>query len=410
VTEIEDVVRRSLAEQVYRQPPMTDAADRAVAGANAVRRRQTALAVGAVVVVLSAMVSGGVALRGRGTGPTLAPSVTPSASAVPSPSPTPSPSATPSLPAIGMSALVQGQTYLLAPDGRTLSLSGLEGQPGRTYQIAGGWLVNTNLNFSGTDGSQLWLLRPDGSVLRLLDHLDGYGAVSPDGRSLAWRSGGNLVVGHFDGTGTVVPDATTPAPERGDPLLYTGSAVLIGYSATGGGIDNFDVWVPQQGRYTPSWDRAQAAGVTAVFGATADRRWLIGLALAAPGSGGKDTCVARIDPLNKLRVVARACGLPEPREWGEVSPDGHWLAYQSLDANGRSQTTLVDLTTVFQQPKVAGTWPMEWPSVWTGPDTMMVQGLDQRFYRYRVGQPAGEEVRVLGAPPAGRVIFVPKLS
>jgi hypothetical protein len=410
VTEIEDVVRRSFAEQVLRQPPMTDAADRAVAGANAVRHRQTALAVGAVVVVLAAMVSGGVALRGRGTRPAVAPSVSPSAPAVPSPSPMLPPSATPSLPAIGMSALVQGQTSLLTQDGRRLSLSGLEGQPARGYQIAGGWLVNTVVDFPGTGGTQLWLVRPDGSVLRLLDHLDGDGVISPDGRKLAWRSAGSLVVGHLDGTGAVVRDATTPAPERGGPLVYAGSAVLIGYSATGGGIDNFDVWVPQQGRYTPSWDRAQAGGVVGVFGATADGRWLIGLALAAPGSGGKDTCVARIDPLNKLHVVARACGLPEPREWGEVSPDGRWLAYQSLDANGRSQTTLVDLTTVFQQPKVAGTWPVESPGVWTGPDTMIVQGLDERFYRYRVGQPAGEEVRVLGTAPVGRVIFVPKLS
>jgi hypothetical protein len=41
---------------------------------------------------------------------------------------------------------------------------------------------------------------------------------------------------------------------------------------------------------------------------------------------------------------------------------------------------------------------------------MVSQGVDERFYRYRVGQPTGEEVQVLGMPPAGKVIFLPVLS
>jgi hypothetical protein len=41
---------------------------------------------------------------------------------------------------------------------------------------------------------------------------------------------------------------------------------------------------------------------------------------------------------------------------------------------------------------------------------MVVQGLDERFYRYRVGQPTGEEVGVTGMPPGGKVILVEKLS
>jgi hypothetical protein len=408
MTDLEEVVREALSDRVREQPQMTEPASRAIIGAAAVRRRRALLAAGAIVIVLVAAVSGGVALRGRATGPALEPPISPSASAEPPPSPTPSPAS--SLPAIGMSALVQDQTNLLTQDGRLISLSALEGQPGRGYQIAGGWLVSTSIGFSAGAG-ELWLLRPDGSARRLLDQLDADIVVSPDGRRLAWRSAGKLVVGHLDGTGTVVTDASTPAPERGDPLAFAGSAVLIGYSATGGGTDNFDVWVPQQGRYTPSWDQAQANGIGSIYGATADGRWLIGMALAAPGSGGKDSCLARIDPLNRLRVVARACGLPAPAEWGGVSPDGHWLAYQSLDgADGRWGTTLIDLTTAFGQPKVAGAWPLENPGMWTGPDTMVAQGADERFYRYRVGQPTGEEVQVLGMPPGAKVIFVPVLS
>ena len=416
MTGIEDVVRRALQDQVGRQPAMTEPAERAIAGAVALRRRHAALAVGAAVVVLVAVVSGGVALRGRGTGPGLPPSTgapVPSTSPSVSASPSVSPSAAPSVPTVGLSALVEQQTYLLTPDGTLLSLSKIGGRPRVTYQFSGGWLVNADVNGSFTDGHQLWLLRPDGSARMLLDNVGGADGVvfSPDGRRLAWLAGGKLNVGHVDGTGAVVPDATTQAPELGYPLTFAGSAVLLGYSSTGGGYDNFDVWVPQQGRYTPAWDRAQANGIVGIFGATADGRWLIGNALAAPGSGGKDSCLARIDPLNGLRVAARACGLPEAREWGSVSPDGHWLAYQSADgASGRAGTTLVDLTTVFQQQKVAGAWPPEYPGMWIGPDSMIAQGLDERFYRYRVGQPTGEEVAVAGMPPGGKVILVTKLS
>lgn len=410
MTDIEDVVRRALRERVSSQPALTEPAERAIAGAAALRRQHTVLAVSAVVVALVAVVSGGVVLRGLGTRPGLPPATgAPVPSTSPSQSASPSPSPTPTLPSVGLSALVESQTFLLTPQGKLLSLSMLPGPPTGAYQTADGWLLNTN--FTGTDGGQLWLLRPDGSAQRLLDGVGGYGVVTPDGRRLAWRAGDKLNVGHLDSTGAVITDATTQAPERGDPLIYTGSAVLLGYTATGGGIDNFDVWTPQQGRYTPSWDRAQSGGIVGVWGATPDGRWLIGTALATPGTGSKDTCLARIDPLNRLRVVARACRLPAPRDVGTVSPDGHWLAYQSLDeATGRAQTTVVDLTTVFQQQKVAGTWPGDYPGPWIGPDTVIEQDSNKSFYRYRVGRPTGEEVTVPGAPYGQKIILLPKLS
>lgn len=410
MTEIEDVVRRALRERVSRQPAMTEPATRAIAGAAALRRRHTVLAAGAAVVALAAVVAGGVALYGRGTGPSLPPATdAPVPSTSPSQSPSPSP--TPSLPSVGLSAIVENQDHLLTPDGTLLSLSTLQGQPMNGYQTAAGWLLTTSVNGFAPDGQQLWLLRPNGSARRLLDKVDGGVVVSPDGQRLAWRGGGKLAVGHLDGTGAVVSDATTQAPERRYPLAYTGSAVLLGYSATGGGIDNFDVWVPQQGRYTPSWDRAQADGIVGVFGATADGRWLVGTALATPGSGSKDTCLARLDPLDSLRVVARACGLPEAREWGSVSPGGHWLAYQSLDAaTGRAQTTVVDLTTAFQQQRITDTWTLETPGIWTDSDTMVASSSLYRYFRYRTGRPGGEEVAVVGMPPGGQVVLLPKLS
>lgn len=406
MTGIEDVVRRALREQVSRQPAMSEPAGRAIAGAAALRRRQTLLAVGAVVVVLVTVVSGGVALRGRGTAPGLTPST---GTPVPSTSPSASPTVAPSLPAVVLSAIVEDRTHLLAPDGQLFDLSRTDGTPGSAYQTPDGWLVNTFVSDTGTDQGRLWLLRPDGYLKRVVDSMNGGAVVSPDAKRLAWRSGETVSVGHLDDSGAVVTDATAQSPE-GFPLLYTGSAVLLGYPTTGGGFDNFDVWVPQRGRYTPTWDRAQATGIVAVFGATADDRWLVGNVLASPGSGSKDTCLARLDPLDQLRVVARACGLPEAREWGSVSPDGHWLAYQSADqAAGRAQATVVDLTTVFQQPRIAAAWPLAVPGVWTGPDTMVAQGADERFRRYLTGRPGSEEVAVVGMPPGGMVELVPKL-
>ena len=406
MTGIEDVVRRALHEQVLRQPPMTEPAARAIAGAAAVRRRHTVLAVGAAVVALVAAVSGGVALHDTGTGPGLPPST---GAPVPA-SPSLSPTVAPSLPAVGLSALVENNSYLLTPRGELLWLSKMEAQPGRAYQTADGWLVNSLATGPADPTGKLWLFRPDGSAHKLLDGVDGDGVVSSDGRRLAWLGGGKLNLGHLDDSGALVTDATSPAPERGYPLAIAGSAVLLGYTATGGGIDNFDVWVPQRGRYTAAWDKAQSNGIVGVFGATADGRWLIGNVLASPGSGGKGTCLGRLDPMDSLRVVARACGLPEAHEWGTVSPDGHWLAYQSNDAASRVQITVLDLTTVFQQPKVAVTWQPEAAGIWVGPDTMVGQGPDERFYRYRVGQPAGEEIAVTGMPPGGKVFLVPKLS
>jgi hypothetical protein len=404
MTDIEDVVRRSLTEQVRRQPPMTSAADRAVAGAAAVRRRHAAFTAGAVVVAVVAIVAGVAVLRGGGSAPHVPASSTP-----PSASPAPAPSATLSLPTVGVSALIGNN--LLLPDGRLLSVAQVAETGGAhaAYQTRDGWLVE-GYNYGSTDPdpASLWLFQASGASRRLVDHASGV-VVAPDGRRLAWRTGNTLVVAHLDAADNVVHDATTQV-DRGYPQMFAGSALIIGYTATGGGIDNWDVWVPQRGRYTPSWSQVAANGVLYVLGATADGRWAIGQVLAAPGNGSKDMCLARLDPLNALRVAARACGLPGAGEWASLSPDGHWLAYPSGTGDGRTQTVVVDAGTLFQQPRVAGTWPAPRQGIWTGPDTVVVQGDDNRFYRYRVGQPTGEQVTIDGMPPGDRIELVPKLS
>jgi hypothetical protein len=193
--------------------------------------------------------------------------------------------------------------------------------------------------------------------------------------------------------------------------MFAGSALVLGYSATGGGTDHWDVWVTQRGKFTPDWNAAQAAGVSAVYAPTADGRWLIGQALSSPGTGAKDDCLVRLDPLARFKVVARACGLPSAGEWGLLSPDGHWLAYAGISP---AQLVVVDVATVFQQPRVAAAFDNAGTPVWTGPDTLVASVSNgpgaPRYYRYQVGQPTGEEVGIPGTTAQTAVQLVPKLS
>jgi hypothetical protein len=412
MTDIEEVVRRALGEQVYRQPPMTDSADRAIAGARAVRRRQVALSVGAVVVALLATVAGVAALHGRGTGPVFPPSNNDHLPASPVPPRSPAPSSTdaarPPLPETGLGAVID-QRSLLLPDGRLLPIAPFgDDVVVNAYQIGSGWLVE-RFGDGTPDSGTLWLYHADGSAVRLIDHETGV-LVSPDGTRLAWRVGHTVTVAHLDAADNLVRDGSTTV-DNGYPLMFAGSALVLGYSATGGGTDHWDVWVPQHGRFVPDWNAAQAAGVSAVYAATRDGRWLIGQALTNPGTGSKDDCLARLDPLDHLKVVARACGLPEAGEWGVLSPDGHWLAYSGIAS---AQLVVVDATTVFQQPRVAATFDNAGGPVWTGPDTLVALLSNgpgaPRYYRYQVGQPTGEEVGVPGTTAHSTVELVPKLS
>ena len=241
----------------------------------------------------------------------------------------------------------------------------------------------------------LWLYRPDGTSRLLVDRASAV-IVSADGTRLAWRSGNTLVVGHLEATDQVVQDATATT-DRGYPVLFVGSAVVLAYSETGGGLDNWDVWDPRHGRYTPSWSRVQANGVLAVLGATSDGRYAIGQTLVAPGSGGKDTCLARLDPTNALRVVTPACGLPNPAGPAAQSPDGRWLAYAS-----GTQTVVVDATARFSSPPPVAIWSPSLSGVWIGRDTYLGQGPDGHFYRYRVGRPGASRSTSPDCPPASR--------
>jgi hypothetical protein len=385
MNELDSIVRASLEERVQSPPRMTETADRAIKGARKMRRRQVALAVsgGAVALVV---VAGGLAafrdaLPGRGLGP-------PASEPVGAPtSPTP-PGPRPDL-LLGQVSSEPGWSSLLTAGGRAVSLSDVNGSVDAAYSVTEGWLVEA---VTTANGRALWLVTSTGSATRLLDKLDGL-AIAPDGHKIAWRSGDRIRVGRLSGT-TLSTDGSTPAPQRGWPIAYTGTDVVLGYSATGGGIDHFDTWAPGRGNYVASWDKT--THVIAVYPPAADGS-LLGLVHIS--GGGKDLCLATLNPAAELHPTRTACGLPlviDPP--GLVSPDGRWLAAPSLNASSRQEVALVDLSTVFDQPKVTATWDADRPVAWLDPTSLALVKEPGTAMVGHTGQPG---LTPLSVPAAG---------
>ena len=247
MTELDDLVRASLEAQVRTPPPLSAPADRAIAPGRAstgngsgscppareywwfsFHRRLVALSPGTPVGPPTTQSTG------SSTGSTARPSAVAGATAGPAGRP------------VGQRGRLgqpaHRQRYHGAVDRRVRS-------GGPRVPDCGGWLIVT----FGPGTNSLWLLTADGSAHRLLDQVDSL-AVGPDGQRFAWLAGGRIHVGHLSAF-AVTDDKSTPAPVRGAPIAYTGSAVILGYSETGGGIDHIDVWIPDNGDYVPSWDR-----------------------------------------------------------------------------------------------------------------------------------------------------------
>lgn len=288
------------------------------------------------------------------------------------------------------SAVVDGQ--LLLPGGARISLGSVKGEVSEARETVDGWLVHERLD---AEHVSLWLVRPDTSVRRLLKGVEGV-AVAPDGRRFAWRDGDTLRTGHLTLTGTVERERATPAPKRGIPELYTGDAVVLGYSETGGGWDHRDVWVPASGRYTPSWNSNPK--VLAIYGIAPDGRSLLGLTARAAGS--KQSCLALLNPRADLAPTRTAC-LPVDLVdfYGRVSPQGRWLAAGAFDKNGQIGIAVIDLRKVFDHPAVATTWAADPGGDWIDARTFLVVNGVART-RFTVGRTAGEPVTLDRVPAA----------
>jgi hypothetical protein len=209
-------------------------------------------------------------------------------------------------------------------------------------------------------------------------------------------------VGHLAGV-TVTVDRSTPAPARGEPIAYTGTAVILGYSETGGGIDHHDVWLPSNGDYSPSWDKT--SHVITVYQPAPDGS-LLGIVRTSQGS--KDVCLAKLDPAANLKAIRTACGLPLTIDpLGLVSPDGRWLGAPSLD-NGQLKVALLDLSRVFDTPAVAATWDAMYPATWMDATTLVVISSGTPMTA-RIGQPELAPLTGTGLPPGAQLEPVRRL-
>jgi hypothetical protein len=292
------------------------------------------------------------------------------------------------------SVISNGQ--LLLPGGARIKLGQLKGHAYRAAETVDGWLVSERVD---AEHESLWLVRPNHSVRRLVRNANGGIAVAPDGRRFAWRDGDILRTGHLTLTGTVARDRSTAAPKRGAPFLYTGDAVVLGYSETGGGgYDNLDVWLPARGGYVPSWHSTEH--VVVVFGPAPDGHSLIGLVLRK--AADKSTCLATLDPMAHLKATRTAC-LPVflTDYFGKVSPNGRWLAVGASVPDGALQTAVIDLRRVFDHPAVATTWASEPGGDWLDDRTFLAaEGpAPMRLTRFTVGRGAGELVTLRGLSP-----------
>jgi hypothetical protein len=373
---IEDLVRESLHERVAQPPALDDPADRAIAGARTVRRRR-ALTVACVIGVAAVLATG--ALTGLHGGPHMLP--VPPASAPPSPS----------------LAFIVDHTALRLPDGRSVSLPPSETALTGADQVREGWLVTGATADANT--SSLWLVTPDAALHPLAQGLVGAPAVSVDGLWLSWRTATQLFSGHLIDSGALIVDSSTPMPDKGFPIAVTSTVVVLGATATGGGIDSFDLWLPAKGHYVASWD--VITNVAAVYGPLPGGHSLLGL--VRPAQGSKEVCLAELDPETSLRATRTACNLPlrvDPA--GAVSPDGHWLA-----AVGSGGVALIDLTTVYDRPAIAATWGADWPGVWVDTNTMVVPAADG-LQAFSVGDTAPRPVRVPGLPSNATTTPVPR--
>ncbi|GIG56839.1 hypothetical protein Lfu02_12110 [Longispora fulva] len=292
-------------------------------------------------------------------------------------SPTPAPRPT------GATAYAGIRLYF--PDGTDLDLGRPDSFIESAYQTtAGSWLVTT---FDVAASQYTFVLvRPDHSTRVLIEHATSRIAVAPDGARLAWRTAGRMTVGVLAGDRVTAGRSTPVADPRGGPWLYTGTAVILG-RGSGSGVAEFDVWLPDQGDYRPTWDRT--GHVRGIYGQVPGGTDLIG---TVAGPEGKQVCLGVLDPKRDLRATRTACGVtPGLDNAGRVSPDGRWLALPAADpATGRPRVGLVDLNTVFDQPVLMATWAAERPGAWLDPTHMVARDSAGRLWQWSTD----------GTPPA----------
>lgn len=383
---LEERLRRSFHAQADagagRSP---DLAGRAIRRARSVRRRRAAVAACAAVAVMAAGGFGLVTHHTRSTG-----------TAPANPAPSVLPSGEPSVQATGTSLSLlarhaDGTVDVVTPTGAVVPFG--TGNVWHAWQVPDGYVIQTD--------TALYLLRPDRSKTRLVSGTLGVAVTTfgkNEGFTVAWATSDRMALQRYF-MGQVTESQSTVAPTKGYPLLYSGKAVYLGGSQTGGGVDRHDVWLPAQGDYHDSFD--QARGVSAVDGVLPDNSSypdssFFGLAFA-PG-GGKAQCLATFD--EHLAVLSR--GPCDPAivadRSGRIAQDDRHVAVSYLVDGGYRAA-------VFDLGARAGSRPVVLPLIgeweWDG-DALVGDGPGGQVWRYNLDGSG----RPIATPAAGTKYMV----
>jgi hypothetical protein len=411
-------LERALRECLARRAAVTSAppdelADAAIRRARGARRRQAGAS--ALAVAVLAAVAGGAVVRltpasGSPESEFVAPDPPARALATDSPATTAAPTASPAgapepvaistdVPrnlmadqALPIDVVVEDR--LLTAAGSWIDLTGVGGVDA-AYRITGGWLVLGR-------PAALWFASANASPRRLLTDIDAI-AVAPDGSQVAWRAGTRLGLGSF-AQGRLLPSVSAPAPAGASPVAFVGDGILLTREATGEETGSYAVWWPGRGATALRWRDS-----TGAYGALPDGRTVVA---QVSGAADGQPCLALLDALADLTVLARACDLPLiAGAVGWLSPDGRWLVAEgAVDAS-----VLIDVANAFgeREPAVnAGPGPYG-PGVWTDPRTVVHGGpgylVRLRLDRAAAGAPdAVERIPVAGGG-SRPVLPVPRL-
>lgn len=245
---------------------------------------------------------------------------------------------------------VVGAGRLLTTTGRSVDVS----KVGAVYQaskVDDGWLIVAGEHDS--TARSLWRIQPSGRQVALVAQV-GALVLAVDGRRVAWRDAGDLVVARI-ARGVLVAHRRTPIPRAATPVGLVGDGALLARTGSDGQIDAYDVWWPARGRFTPTW----ISDLASVYGVLPDGRTLVaarerpswrprvsrdanpdGGFTAAVASGA---CLVLLDAGEAFRQRTGVCGLGlATGRPGRVSPDGRWLLAQSVAGSA----VLVDLAEV----------------------------------------------------------------
>jgi hypothetical protein len=364
--QLEDALRETFTAKVAAVPAVEEAADRAMRGADRVRRRRI-LATAATAFV--AVVAIGVSVA---TGHPAAP-VPPIHVAEPTASPTDA--------AVDV-AVLNGDTIVPA-DGSRVELTGLPAVR-QLWQVATGWLVETDGATPAT--TAIWSVLRTGTAHKVVEAPriavgftttsvtvtptanDTATAVWPAGPVIAWLSSGHLVAAAVV-EGRLTPPASTADVGNLLPVGIVDDGVLL---VTADGARH-DMWFPAKGTFRPG-----PTGHGPILAVAGDGRGLFGLTPAG--------CLASLSP-HAFAVTASTCGVRPARQdhvWS--SHDGHWLVIGSATA-----LTVYDLTHLWSTPTATAHWSIAATAVTWLDDGSLVVATGDGFYHLRPADPAARE-------------------